>query len=76
MASATGIPENVNAARGASEQEPLLGRRGDASQMEGQTIWLNLWLGEKLEPSNSRHFWLTPCSGTAPFAQAGIWIVR
>lgn len=59
MASATGIPENVNslAGHGASEQEPLLGRRGDASQVEGQSLWLNLWLG------------------TAPLAQAGIWIL-
>ncbi|CAI6334567.1 unnamed protein product [Periconia digitata] len=59
MASATGIPENVNPTAGdrASEQEPLLGRRGDASQMDGESIWLNLWLG------------------TAPIAQAGIWIL-
>ncbi|PSN64299.1 hypothetical protein BS50DRAFT_528440 [Corynespora cassiicola Philippines] len=57
MASATGIPGNINAARGAGEDEPLLGRRGDASQMEGQPLYLNLWLG------------------TAPIAQAGIWIL-
>jgi hypothetical protein len=44
MASATGIPD-VNALRG-TEQEPLLGQPGDASQMEGKTIWLNLWIGE------------------------------
>ncbi|KAF1963511.1 hypothetical protein CC80DRAFT_486884 [Byssothecium circinans] len=56
MASATGIPENINGLAG-GEQEPLLGRRGDASQMEGQPIWVNLWLG------------------TAPLAQAGIWIL-
>lgn len=42
MASATGIPENLN---GASEQEPLLGSRGDASQIEGESLWVNLWLG-------------------------------
>ncbi|KAF2274637.1 uncharacterized protein EI97DRAFT_421749 [Westerdykella ornata] len=57
MASATGIPENVYAARGVSEEEPLLGRRGDASQTEGGNILLNLWIG------------------TAPIAQAGIWIL-
>jgi hypothetical protein len=44
MASATGIPD-LNAARGAGEDEPLLGRRGDAAQVEGETIWKNLWLG-------------------------------
>jgi hypothetical protein len=45
MASATGIPPNVVAARGQSEEEPLLGERGDASQAEGQTLWFNLWIG-------------------------------
>jgi len=42
MASATGIPAQV---RGQSEEEPLLGRRGDASQPEGQSLWYNLWIG-------------------------------
>jgi hypothetical protein len=45
MASATGIPPNAAAARGQSEEEPLLGRRGDASQMEGQPLYYNLWIG-------------------------------
>ena len=45
MASATGIPPNVAAARGQSEEEPLLGRRGDASQPEGQPLYHNLWIG-------------------------------
>jgi hypothetical protein len=45
MASATGIPPNAAAARGQSEEEPLLGRRGDASQTEGQALWWNLWIG-------------------------------
>lgn len=54
MASATGIPGN---ARGQSEDEPLLGSRGDASQVEGQPLYYNLWIG------------------TAPVAQAGIWIL-
>ena len=44
MASATGIPD-LNAARTTGEDEPLLGRRGDAAQVEGETIWKNLWLG-------------------------------
>ncbi|KAF2445331.1 hypothetical protein P171DRAFT_472130 [Karstenula rhodostoma CBS 690.94] len=56
MASATGIPD-LNAVRGAGEDEPLLGRRGDAAQLEGEPIWKNLWLG------------------TAPIAQAGIFIL-
>jgi hypothetical protein len=45
MASATGIPPTAAAARGQSEEEPLLGRRGDASQMEGQPLYYNLWIG-------------------------------
>ena len=57
MASSTGIPSTAAAARGQSEEEPLLGRRGDASQMQGQPLYYNLWIG------------------TAPIAQAGIWIL-
>ncbi|KAF2012270.1 hypothetical protein BU24DRAFT_495320 [Aaosphaeria arxii CBS 175.79] len=62
MASATGIPENYNSndaapREGLGEDEPLLGRRGDASQEDGQPIYKNLWIG------------------TAPVAQAGIWIL-
>jgi hypothetical protein len=51
MASATGIPEHINGLNGASagEDEPLLGRRGDASQMEDQPLYLNLWIGEFLD---------------------------
>jgi hypothetical protein len=45
MASATGIPSNATVARGQSEEEPLLGRRGDASQSEGQPLYWNLWIG-------------------------------
>ncbi|KAG9202326.1 hypothetical protein G6514_004535 [Epicoccum nigrum] len=45
MASATGVPVSVVAARGQSEEEPLLGRRGDASQPEGQPLYQNLWIG-------------------------------
>lgn len=40
MASATGIPRTVIA-----EEEPLLGLRGDASQIEGEPLYKNLWLG-------------------------------
>ncbi|KAL5120791.1 hypothetical protein ACEQ8H_001272 [Pleosporales sp. CAS-2024a] len=55
MASATGIP--ATNARAHSEEEPLLGQRGDASQTDGQGLLYNLWIG------------------TAPLAQAGIWIL-
>ncbi|ERF72726.1 hypothetical protein EPUS_04779 [Endocarpon pusillum Z07020] len=43
MASATGIPEQRPAAP--TEDEPLLGRPGDASQHEGQGLQYNLILG-------------------------------
>jgi hypothetical protein len=46
MASATGMPQNVHAARGVSEEEPLLGQRGDAQQVDGQPLYYNLWIGE------------------------------
>ncbi len=45
MASATGIPRHVAGAHGHSEEEPLLGSRGDASQVEGQPLVSNLWIG-------------------------------
>jgi len=41
MASATGIPENTLP----TEEEPLLGRPGDASQIEGRGLQYNLILG-------------------------------
>ncbi|KAG0645361.1 hypothetical protein D0Z07_8898 [Hyphodiscus hymeniophilus] len=46
MASATGIPEvDVTGERNAGEDEPLLGRPGDASQESGQPIYYNLITG-------------------------------
>ncbi|KAF4628599.1 hypothetical protein G7Y89_g9550 [Cudoniella acicularis] len=49
MASATGIPEAVPNTTAenqeASEDEPLLGRRGDASQPEGKGLHYNLFIG-------------------------------
>ena len=45
MSSATGIPQENPAARGLGEQEPLLGRAGDASQQEGKPIQYNFVLG-------------------------------
>ncbi|KAG5301499.1 cytochrome b561 [Histoplasma ohiense] len=46
MASATGIPEQPPAAvNGADEYEPLLGRPGDVSQKEHQSLVTNLFTG-------------------------------
>lgn len=78
MASATGIPPNVAAARGQSEEEPLLGRRGDASQPHGQPLYHNLWIGTCRESARrlcTKREIANRLTGTAPIAQAGIWIV-
>ncbi len=48
MASATGIPERDAANSGLGDDEPLLGRVGDASQQEGKGIQFNLVIGECL----------------------------
>lgn len=52
MASAPGIPDNihetVDETAGRGEDEPLLGRVGDASQPEGRPLYSNLTLGELL----------------------------
>lgn len=46
MASATGIPEsNPTASQRGDEDEPLLGRAGDASQQDGKGIQFNFVLG-------------------------------
>ncbi|KAH7346728.1 eukaryotic cytochrome b561-domain-containing protein [Rhexocercosporidium sp. MPI-PUGE-AT-0058] len=46
MASATGIPETTLIPReGNGEDEPLLGRAGDAAQGEGKPIYYNLIIG-------------------------------
>lgn len=59
MASATGIPENPRVAAGElqdpheagyGEDEPLLGRAGDASQQEGRPLLWNLALGNLSPP--------------------------
>jgi hypothetical protein len=75
MASATGIP--ATAARGQSEEEPLLGGRGDASQVEGESLSYNLWIGMYLSESRGGRAGANVCGclGTAPIAQAGIWIL-
>lgn len=47
MASATGIPEAVprEHVEGVGEDEPLLGRAGDASQQDGRPLYYNLIIG-------------------------------
>ena len=75
MASATGIPSTAAAARGQTEEEPLLGRRGDASQMQGQPLYHNLWIGMLSHQDRCEGHVANKASGTAPIAQAGIWIV-
>lgn len=55
MASATGIPETHSgdaANQGRGEQEPLLGRAGDASQQEDQGLQFNFVIGELPPPLN------------------------
>lgn len=48
MASATGVPQVHPHEAGYGEDEPLLGRIGDASQQEGRPIYYNLIIG--IEP--------------------------
>lgn len=49
MASATGIPETTTLPREAvGEDEPLLGRAGDAAQQDGRPIYYNLVIGKYL----------------------------
>lgn len=46
MASATGVPDGSNASQQLSrEDEPLLGRAGDATQEQGKPLWHNLGSG-------------------------------
>ena len=47
MSSATGIPDESPVNRGHGEDEPLLGRAGDASQQNGKGIQYNFVLGSK-----------------------------
>lgn len=46
MDSATGIPESRNQDDGRGEDEPLLGRVGDASQQEDQGLQFNFVIGK------------------------------
>ena len=53
MSSATGIPEENPATQGRGEDEPLLGRAGDASQQDGKGIQFNFVLGKSAGPSHT-----------------------
>lgn len=75
MASATGIPQDHPATIVSREDEPLLGRPGDVTQKPDESIYRNLFTGER-ENLLVENPPLTPNSGTASVAQAGIWIVR
>ncbi|KAL8711342.1 MAG: hypothetical protein Q9220_004239 [cf. Caloplaca sp. 1 TL-2023] len=45
MASATGIPDSRSSNNGRGEEEPLLGRAGDASQQDDQGLQFNFVIG-------------------------------
>lgn len=47
MASATGIPQDHPATIIAREDEPLLGRPGDVTQKPDESIYRNLFTGER-----------------------------
>ena len=51
MASTTGIPDTAVEAQDVGEDEPLLGRPGDASQTPEQPLYYNLFSGS-LPPSS------------------------
>lgn len=78
MSSATGIPQGNPVAEGRGEEEPLLGRAGDASQQDGKGIQFNFFLGKPLSLSYQQKIptITNRTAGTAIIAQAGIWIVR
>ena len=54
MASATGIPEVIPTQvelPDEDEDEPLLGRPGDASQQDGRPLYFNLIIGRGTRPA-------------------------
>ena len=83
MASATGVPQALpehieRADSGLPEEEPLLGRPGDACLPEGQPLYRNLYLGTFALPLPFRLSLcpsLIPLPGTAPIAQAGVLLL-
>ena len=53
MSSETGIPQENPATEGRGEDEPLLGRAGDASQQDGKGIQFNFVLGMSALPCHT-----------------------
>jgi len=74
MASATGIPDPAIDPRpeGVGEDEPLLGRAGDASQQAGRPLYYNLVIGMEMRALVNQASANIFISGTAVIAQAGI----
>jgi hypothetical protein len=70
MASATGIPDQSFA----NEQEPLLGRPGDASQ-GNEPIYRNLVIGTNPCEHPLAEQQTDKQPGTGVVAQAGVWIL-
>lgn len=60
---------------GTGEQEPLLGRAGDASQQEGKPLYYNFIIGMPYNRWESRNAIADHYIGTGVVAQAGAWIV-
>ena len=71
MASATGIPDGAVHRDGLGEDEPLLGRIGDALQQAGRPLYHNLIIG-MYSVSISSITTLNTTAGTAVITQAGI----
>jgi hypothetical protein len=71
MASATGIPDVAVTGEGVGEDEPLLGRAGDASQQEGRPLYYNLVIGLLPQTPIVALYSQLP-KGTAVIAQGGI----
>jgi hypothetical protein len=61
-------------APGFSEEDPLLGSPGDASQQEGKPLYYNFFIG--MASNDFKCISLTVMLGTGTVAQAGAWIVR
>jgi hypothetical protein len=77
MASATGIPDQaiVPPEESVGEDEPLLGRPGDASQKEGRPLYQNLIIGKFTKSPDSDKDVSNSHPGTAVLAQAGVLLL-
>lgn len=74
------MAHNERRPQGTSEEEPLLGGPGDASQEESKPLYHNLYIGKQsfgnLFFSSMIKQRLMAMIGTGTVAQAGAWIVR